>query len=122
MDNLPFWVVKSERFRRFVKSVNPVAWVPARKTIRSLVIKKYQQIIPHIKAFLQTAKRLIHLIFNCWTFRQNDPYLGINAYFLDRDWKQHTLLLGLQPLQEAHTGANIAEEVAAVLKFFEVEK
>jgi hypothetical protein len=61
---------------------------------------------------------LIHLTFDCWTSRQNDPYLGINAYFLDRDWKQHTLLLGLQPLQKAHTGANIAEEVAAVLKFF----
>jgi hypothetical protein len=47
--------------------------------------------------------------------------LGINAYFLDRDWKQHTLLLRLQPLQGAHIGANIAEEVAAVLKFFEIE-
>jgi hypothetical protein len=34
---------------------------------------------------LQTAKKLIHLTFDCWTSRQNDPYLGINAYFLDRD-------------------------------------
>jgi hypothetical protein len=74
-----------------------------------------------MKALLQTAKGLIHLTFDSWTSRQNDPYLGINACFVDRDWKQQTVLLGLQPLQGTHTGASIADEVAVVLKFFEVE-
>jgi hypothetical protein len=121
MDNLPFWVVESERFCRLVKSVNPMAWIPIRRTIINLVTREYQQATPHIKALLQTAKGLIHLTFDGWTSRQNDPYLGINAYFVDRDWKQHTVLLGLQTLQGTHTGANIAEEVTVVLKFFEVE-
>jgi hypothetical protein len=77
MDNLPFWVVESERFCRFVKSVNPMTWIPIRRIIINLVTKEYQQAISHIKA-LQTAKGLIHLTFDSWTSHQNDPYLGIN--------------------------------------------
>jgi hypothetical protein len=50
MNNLPFWVVESERFCRFVKSVNPMAWIPTRHTIINLVTREYQQAIPHIKA------------------------------------------------------------------------
>jgi uncharacterized protein involved in high-affinity Fe2+ transport len=98
-----------------------MAWIPTGHTKINMVTREYQQAIPHIKAFLQTSKGLIHLTFDGWTSRQNDPYLGINAYFMDRDWKQHTMLLGLQPLQGTHTGANIADEVTAVLKVFKVE-
>jgi hypothetical protein len=121
IDNLPFWIVEFQRFCQFMKSVSPMVWIPIKRIIINLVIREYQQAIPHIKALLQTSKELIHLTFDGWTSRQNDSYLGINAYFVDRDWKQHTVLLGLQPLQRTHTGANIADEMAVVLKFFEVE-
>jgi hypothetical protein len=85
MDNLPFQVVTSERFRRYLKSVNLMAEVPTRQTVVNLVIRKYQYAIPQIKAFLNTAKELIHLIFDIWTSRQNESYLKIHAYFVDKN-------------------------------------
>jgi hypothetical protein len=63
------------------------------------------------------------LTFDVWTFRQNDAYLGIHAYFVDTDWNPRTTLLGLQPFHgKQHNGSEIADMVAYVLKFFEVEK
>jgi hypothetical protein len=85
MNNLPFQVVILERFRRYLKSVNPITEVLTRQTMVNLVIKKYQYAIPQIKALLNTAKELIHLTFDIWTFRQNESYLGIHAYFVDKN-------------------------------------
>jgi hypothetical protein len=97
MNNLPFQVVTLERFRRYFKSVNPVAEVLTRQTVINLVIKKYQYAIPQVKALLNTTKGLIHLTFDIWTSQQNESYLGIHAYFVDKNWNPHTVLLGLQP-------------------------
>jgi hypothetical protein len=69
MDNLPFQVVILERFRRYLKSVNPVAEVLTRQIVVNLVIKKYQYAIPQVKVLFNTAKELIHLIFDIWTFQ-----------------------------------------------------
>jgi hypothetical protein len=122
MNNLPFQVVTSERFCRYLKSVNPMVEVPTRQIVVNLVIRKYQYAIPQVKALLNTAKGLIHLIFDIWTFRQNESYLGIHAYFVDKNWNPHIVLLGLQPFHEKqHNGSNIGDVVAYVLKFFEIE-
>jgi hypothetical protein len=64
---------------------------------------------------------LIHFTFNGWTSRQNDFFLGINAYFLNEDWNQRTVFLGLPALLYRHTGAAIAEEMAGVAEFFGVK-
>jgi hypothetical protein len=41
MDNLPFYVVKLERFRRFLCRVDPEAWIPAENTVMNLVLREY---------------------------------------------------------------------------------
>jgi hypothetical protein len=122
MNNLPFQVVTSERFRRYLKFVNPMAEVPTRQTMVNLVIREYQYAIPQVKAFFNTAKELIHLTFDIWTFRQNESYLEIHAYFVDKNWNPHIVLLGLQPFHEKqHNGSNINDVIAYVLKFFEIK-
>jgi hypothetical protein len=99
-----------------------MAEVLTRQTIINLVIKEYQYAIPQVKALLNTTKGLIHLIFNIWTSRQNESYLGIHAYFVDKNWNPHTVLLKLQLFHEKqHNGSNIGNVMAYVLKFFEIE-
>jgi hypothetical protein len=68
-NNLPFSVVDSEEFRRFVTSINPACWIPSRKVITNLIKNEYQYAVSHIKTLLQTAKGLIHLTFDGWTSR-----------------------------------------------------
>jgi hypothetical protein len=99
-----------------------MAEVPTRQIVVNLVIKEYQYAIPQVKAFFNTAKELIHLIFDIWTFRQNESYLEIHAYFVDKNWNPHIVLLGLQFFHEKqHNGSNIGDVVAYVLKFFEIK-
>jgi hypothetical protein len=121
IDGLPFSVVSSERFRSFVESINPMCWIPSRQRIKPLIEKKYQYAVPHVKHLLHSAKRLIHLTFDGWTFRQNVSYLGINAHFMDGNWKQHRVIIGLMPFTESHTGSYIAKTTITILEFWGVE-
>jgi hypothetical protein len=45
INNLPFRVVESEEFRRFVTSINPACWIPSRKVITNLIKNEYQYAI-----------------------------------------------------------------------------
>jgi hypothetical protein len=55
---------------------------------------------------------MIDFTFDGWTSRQNTSFLGINANFIDRDWKQWRILLALPVLRKRHTGEALADEVA----------
>lgn len=48
-------------------------------------------------------------------------FLGINAQFVDSDFAQHRILLGLRPLSGRHTGACLADEVADTLAFWQID-
>jgi hypothetical protein len=87
----------------------------------NLVTIKYQRAIPSVRQVLQTAREMVHFTFDVWTSRQNISYLGIHAHWVDQDWKQRTVLLGLPQLQNRHTGTQIAEEMKVAMKFFGVK-
>jgi hypothetical protein len=116
--NLPFNVMNSMEFRRWATYRNPSAMPATKQTITNRLKAKYQRAIPYIKRVLQSAKKLIHFTFNSWTSRQNDSFLEMNAYFLDEDWNQRTVFLGLPALLYRHTGATMAKEMAEVAEFF----
>jgi hypothetical protein len=63
----------------------------------------------------------VHFTFDGWTFRQKVSFLGINAHFLNEDWAFGTIFLSLLPLLYRYTGNAMADEMAAVLQFFNIE-
>jgi hypothetical protein len=73
---------------------------------------------------LQSARGLIHHTFYGWTSEVKTSFLGINAHFIDRNWKQWDFLLAVPPLQRrhSHTGQALADEVADTLVYFGVEE
>jgi hypothetical protein len=93
IDGLLFSVVSSERFWSFVELINPTCWIPSRQRITPLIEKEYRYAVLQVKHLLHSAKRLIHLTFDGWTSRQNVSYLGINAHFMDGNWKQHRVMI-----------------------------
>jgi hypothetical protein len=120
-NNLLFRLINSPAFRRWAIYRNPDGSLSTRKTIANLLKEEYQRAIPYIKQMLQSARGLVHFIFNEWTSRQNVSFLGINAHFLDEKWIFRTIFLGLPLLLYRYTGNAIADEMAAVLQFFGVE-
>ncbi|EFZ03855.2 hAT family dimerization domain protein [Metarhizium robertsii] len=113
--NLPFNLVKSDRFKRLLLYNNPSlqeGQIPSDKTLVSLLVNEYNRALAPVHRLLQKARSMIHFTFDGWTSRQNASFLGINAHFIDQDWKQWRILLALPALRKRHTGAALADEVA----------
>jgi hypothetical protein len=115
-------LVTSLEFRKFVNSLNPRAIIPTRMTIAKIMHSEYELAIPAVQRKSQTAKGIIHLIFDGWTSRQNASFLGINAYCIDTDWNHQVVFLGLPLLKRRYTSEVIYEKVATILRFFLVLK
>jgi hypothetical protein len=64
----------------------------------------------------------MYFIFDIWTSRQNISYLEIYAYWVNQDWKQRAIFLGLLQLQNSHIGAELAEEIKIMMKFFDIKE
>ncbi|OAQ58230.1 ribonuclease H-like protein [Pochonia chlamydosporia 170] len=122
--NLPFNLVNSERFRRLLLYNNPClqeGQIPSDRTLVNLLTKEYNRALDPVKAILQRARSMIHFTFDGWTSRQNSSFLGVNAHFIDRDWKQWRILLALPALRKRHTGAALADEVADTICAFSLQ-
>ncbi|EFY95405.1 Ribonuclease H-like protein [Metarhizium robertsii ARSEF 23] len=118
--NLPFNLVNSERFKRLLLYNNPClqeGQIPSDRTLVNLLEKEYNRALDPVKV-LQKARSMIHFTFDGWTSRQNTSFLGVNAHFIDRNWKQWRILLALPALRKRHTGAALADEVADTICAF----
>ncbi|KAL6405347.1 Ribonuclease H-like protein [Ilyonectria robusta] len=123
--NLPFNLVNSERFRRLLLYNNPSlleGQIPSDRTLVNLLTNEYNRALGPVHELLQRARSMIHFTFDGWTSRQNASFLGINARFIDRDWKQWRILLALPALRKRHTGAALADEVADTICAFGLQE
>ncbi len=122
--NLPFNLVNSERFRRFLLYNNPflqAGQIPSDRSLVTLLTHEYDRALGPVRALLRRARSMVHFTFDGWTSRQNASFLGINAHFIDCDWKQWRILLALPALQARHTGAVLADEVADTISAFGIQ-
>lgn len=122
--NLPFNFVNSERFRRLLLYNNPTlqdCQIPTSKTLVGLLVSEYNRALEPLSRILQSARSMVHFTFDGWTSRQNSSFLGINAHFIDREWKQWRMLLALPALQRRHTGEALADEVADTICGFALQ-
>jgi hypothetical protein len=122
--NLPFNLVNSERFRRLLLYNNPSlqeGQIPTGKTLVTLLMDEYSRALGPVHELLRRARSMIHFTFDGWTSRQNTSFLGINAHFIDQDWKQWKILLALPALKKRHTGTALADEVADTIYSFDMQ-
>jgi hypothetical protein len=122
--NLPFHIVDSDRFQRILLYNNSVlqqSQIPSSRTLRRMLDDEYSRAIGSVTEVLRFARSQIHYTFDGWTSRANTSFLGVNAHFIDTNWKQWDILLALPPLQKRHIGEALADEVADTLAYFGVE-
>ncbi|KAI8417250.1 hypothetical protein FOFC_03563 [Fusarium oxysporum] len=95
--------------------------IPSDRTLVNLLTSEYNRASQEVRVLLQKARSMVHFTFDGWTSRQNASFLGINAHFVDRDWKQWRILLALPALRNRHTGAVLADEVADTICAFDLQ-
>lgn len=121
--NLPFEIVNTERFQRMLLYANPLldkALLPSAKTLLRMLETEYKGAVGPVTEVLRSARSQIHFTFDGWTSRSYTSFLGINAQFIDRNFVQHRILLGLRPLGGRHTGSSLADEVCDTLTFWQI--
>ncbi|KAG4275825.1 hypothetical protein FPRO04_14334 [Fusarium proliferatum] len=89
--------------------------------VNSELMDEYSRALGPVRELLRRARSMIHFTFDGWTSRQNTSFLGINAHFIDQDWKQWKILLALPALKKRHTGTALADEVADTIYAFDVQ-
>jgi hypothetical protein len=64
---------------------------------------------------------MIHISFNGWTTKGGKRgFLRVVAHFADAHGKLRDLLIALPQLTGAHTGKNMAEFIASILRAFDI--
>ncbi|XP_044715188.1 Ribonuclease H-like protein [Hirsutella rhossiliensis] len=99
--NLPFDIVNTERFQRLLLYGNPLldaTHIPSGKTLLRMLESEYRGAVGPVMEVLRTARSQVHFSFDGWSSKSYTAFLGINAQFIDHDFAQHRILLGLRPL------------------------
>jgi hypothetical protein len=70
---------------------------------------------------LASAISIIHISFDRWTTKGGKRgFLGVVAHFANAHGKLRDLLIALPQLTGAHTGENMAEVIASILRAFNI--
>ncbi|XP_044724234.1 Ribonuclease H-like protein [Hirsutella rhossiliensis] len=99
--NLPFDIVNTERFQRLLLYGNlllDATHIPSGKTLLRMLESEYRGAVGPVTEVLRTARSQVHFSFDGWSSKSYTAFLGINAQFIDHDFAQHRILLGLRPL------------------------
>lgn len=124
-DNQPISIVEDEGFRQFLKVVAPLYNVPSRRTIGSLIDKKYEAIKAIFEKVLSSIQ-YVCLTTDIWTeTHQMRSFLGVTCHFislsesaenesLTTKMELNTVTLGVYELNESHTGENLAQKLLEV--------
>ena len=72
-----------------------------------------------IQLLLEVGSK-IHISFDLWSSPNHYSMLGIVCYFIDRNFKARTVILGLKRLIGPHSGENIAYLLIETLKVYKL--
>ncbi|WVZ63162.1 hypothetical protein U9M48_012817 [Paspalum notatum var. saurae] len=93
---------------------NPKFVKSSRQTTARDLIGLYNDRVEHLVAVLKNSISSVALTSDIWSGKAKEDYISVVAHFVNSDWCLEKRLLGLKPIEVAHTGANIAERVEMV--------
>uniref|UniRef100_G3N9Y2 HAT C-terminal dimerisation domain-containing protein n=1 Tax=Gasterosteus aculeatus TaxID=69293 RepID=G3N9Y2_GASAC len=81
---------------------------------------KYETSLAKVKEALKATENKIALTTDAWTSVATEAYLGIACHFISDGWELTSFCLTTMPLEERHTGPNIAAWVEQAVERFEI--
>ncbi|KAJ8369669.1 hypothetical protein SKAU_G00096970 [Synaphobranchus kaupii] len=108
LDSQPFSLVEDIGFKAFVNKLNPTYTIPTRKALKLMVEKRYDEAKEKAMAEVLDAE-YVSLTADMWTSINMDSYLGVTCYYITKETKLATVLLGVTRFPQSHTAVNIKE-------------
>ena len=105
-----------------ISLLEPTYIIPSRSTFsRKIVPELYEEARQTVMESL-VAAQTIAITTDGWTSRATDSYVTITAHFVDDSWKLQNHVLQTRPLNESHTGANIAEVLNSAAQEWQLDR
>lgn len=124
-DNVKLRQVDTEPFCRMMLASNDglelAGCLPSRNTVRAWIMDDWKRHKGVVTALLDSVKGQIHISFDLWTALNLLCLNGIVVHFIDEDTQKRTFLLGLPQVEGTHAGENIANEVCAIIREFNIQ-
>ncbi|XP_039851477.1 zinc finger BED domain-containing protein RICESLEEPER 2-like [Panicum virgatum] len=113
--DLPLCFGQSDAFQDYITNAhNPRFVKSSRQTTARDLIGLYNNRVEQLTDVLKNSVSSVALTSDIWSGKAKEDYISVVAHFLNPDWCLKKRLLGLKPIEVAHTGVNIAERVEMV--------
>jgi hypothetical protein len=118
-----FSVVQHPYFQELIDTICPSLqkhMVSSGNTIRSWIMKEYDQAKLQVRQQLKQARSRAHISFDCWNGKFGKPFVVVVAHYLDLNLRNRSVLLSLREIEGTHTGENLAEAIVPVLEEYDL--
>jgi hypothetical protein len=116
--HMPFILVEDRDFRTMVRMLRPGTKVPCANTIKNGVMTTFEAGKARMRVLLQEAPGKISFTVDVWTSANMEPFLGVTAHWIDKEWRLQDTLLDLVPLEGSHTGESLCAAFVGVCSDF----
>ena len=118
----PFTIVEENNFINFIHTLHPTTQIPTADTIKSQILKFYEEDKEKIKSILMNLSGKISFTTDCWTSSSMKSFMSITAYFINKKWELRHILLNFIEMYDTYTSQNIKNTFILGLESFAIEK
>ncbi|EUC60895.1 hypothetical protein RSOL_374600, partial [Rhizoctonia solani AG-3 Rhs1AP] len=117
MRNHPFTEIEDEDFQDFLLHLKPALsdHLIQADALRNRIFGHAGAQRQWLKSYLTSIPGLLAIACDAWTSSNRIAFLAITASWITDQWKHEETLIDFRELRGAHTGQNMAEEVASVI-------
>ena len=117
---LPFRCAENKCFVQFCKALNSNFKLPDRKEISRMTKLHYKVGKDKLKRELEDVKH-IALTSDCWTSKQNYPYIDLTAHYLNSNFQIRNLNLAVRHILGGHHSENLAKYMKNIIKEYKID-
>lgn len=114
-DDLPFSIVESVEFRKFISILNPSYEPPSRETLSNSLISKLYDVTLLVVQNDVSGASYVNLTTDGWTSLKNENYFAVTAHFIDKNCHMKSYLLSCLKFTGKHTSENIADALKTIV-------
>jgi hypothetical protein len=114
-------IVEEDDFKIFIRSLYPAIQIPTANTIKSQLIKCYEDDKEKIKSILSNLPGKISFTTDCWTSPSTKSFMSITAHYINEEWELKHILLDFIEMYDQHTGQNLKNTFILGLENFGIE-
>jgi len=93
--------------------------IPTAAQLRSDISHAAEEMRESITKDLEEVKK-VSLAIDAWTSTNKLAFLAIIAYWIDKDWNYHHVLIGFEQLSRVHDGENFGNVVTGVCERYKI--